>query len=94
MDPDRPGSIAKGLPRHIVWEEQVDGVFFSFIRPESSEPDSRAVTGAAILLPGHRDDGTLGGFWLPISGSGLNSEQQEHALAVLRSIRGVQYVER
>jgi hypothetical protein len=94
MDPDGPGSIAKGLPRHIVWEEQVDGVFFSFIRPESSEPDSRAVTGAAILLPGHRDDGTLGGFWLPISGSGLNSEQQEHALAVLRSIRGVQYVER
>ena len=40
------------------------------------------------------DDGTLGGFWLSISGGGLNAEQQEIALAVLRSIRGVEYVDR
>jgi hypothetical protein len=94
MDPDGPGSIAKGLPRHIVWEEQTDGVFFSFTRPVSPEPDPRAVTSAAIFLPRYRDDGTLGGFSLPISGTGLNAEQQVLALAVLRSIRGVQFVNR
>lgn len=94
MDPDGPGSIAKGLPRHIVWEEQTDGVFFSFTRPVSPEPDPRAVTSAAIFLSRYRDDGTLGGFSLPISGTGLNAEQQVLALAVLRSIRGVQFVNR
>jgi len=94
MDPDGPGSISKELSRHVVWEEQIDGVFFSFVRPASSESDPRAVMGAAIFLPRYRDDGTLGGFWLSISGGGLNAEQQEIALAVLRSIRGVEYVDR
>ncbi|MCH7593307.1 MAG: hypothetical protein IIB27_02235 [Chloroflexi bacterium] len=91
IDPHDPRAIADGLPGHNVWDEEVDGVLFSFIRPDSQEPDPRGTTGASITIPAFRDDGSSGAVRLPISGAGLDADQQELALAVLRTIRGVPY---
>lgn len=87
FDPGDPRLTTGELPAHVVWEELIDGVVFSFVRPVSPEPDILGTTGAIVRFLVDGNDGTVFLTSLPLSASGLNGDQQETALAVLRTVR-------
>lgn len=81
----RPG------PTQFMWEERLEAGMFTFIKPDSPEPDEDAITGAFIQfaypvnavppvnLP-------FGLARLNIRSTGLSNEEQATVLAMLRSI--------
>lgn len=75
------------LPPHVAWEELIDGVVVSFIRPVSPRPDPRSMTGAAVGFVVDQEDGSALVISLPIFAWGLDADQQEIALAIIRTVQ-------
>ncbi|MCH7593306.1 MAG: hypothetical protein IIB27_02230 [Chloroflexi bacterium] len=79
--PDQP-------PQHVAWEEQVDGLVISLVRPASPIPDQLAKTGVTIwpFIDGGGSHPYGESFQMSVSVRGLDGDQQETLLAILRTI--------
>ena len=82
-------AVSGEAPPHVFWEELIDGLLLSLVRPASPEPDPLATTGVMIRPYIDSDDSSLASIRLSVAATGLNGDEQETALVILRTIQGV-----
>lgn len=82
-------AVSGEAPEHVFWEELVDGLLLSLVRPVSPEPDDLGTTGVMIRPFIDGDDASAASMRLSVLATGLSGEQQEMALAILRTIQVV-----
>ena len=82
-------AVSGEAPPHVFWEELIDGLLLSLVRPASPEPDPLATTGVMIRPYIDSDDASLASIRLSVAATGLNGDEQETALAILRTIQVV-----
>lgn len=70
---------------HLLWEEDIDGVKFWLVKPESQEPHEEGSTGIYVQFTDERQ-GWHGPVLLGTISRNLSGEQQELALAILRTV--------
>ena len=78
-------------PPYFAWEEFNDGLVISLVRPVSPIPDDSATTGV-MIHPFY--DGPEAGYYtkfikMSVLGKGLDGDQQDLVLAILRTIQVV-----
>ena len=71
-------------PPHVIWEERVGNKLFWLVRPVSPEQNPSAVTGVFAFLPVGATDRPRA--TMSVAAYGLDGDQQELVLAMLRTI--------
>ena len=87
----RSVSIDPSLPPHHIWEEDIDGINFWFVRPVSADPHPRATIGVFVNLATTQTSGSQQTFFDPpnlsMVGAAPTGDQQELVLTMFRTLR-------
>ena len=84
-----PSGGSHQSPPHVAWEERVDDLVISLVRPMSPDPDRLAATGATFwpFVDGGGPGPYSNSIQMSVIGRGLDGDQQETVLAILRTIQ-------
>jgi hypothetical protein len=87
--PPSPTGVSQQTPPHVAWEERVDDLVISLVRPMSAVPDRLATTGVTFwpFVDGGASFPFSNSTQMSVSGKGLDGDQQETVLAIFRTIQ-------